>query len=224
MAAQPNNVGVEAAPAVGWIGAFEAFKVGFRALPKYPQFVALYIVVNIISTFITKHNPKSLFGELVAIAITLLLIVAFTKYNLAVADSRVESLPRLLATSAQEYFRVLGALVLVFGLTVLSFIGLLIPLIWVIPWTAFVLYVIIESHVGPLQALRASKQVGGKHKSEVWGIIGVSFLYILLAGILTNVPVIGWLLSAVASSAVGLAVGAATAQLYRYAQPAQPAA
>jgi len=201
-----------------WPGAFSSIKFGFQAIKKNSQFAIIYIALNSIGGFLSFQNPKSPIGALLSLATSLILMVAFTKYGLATARPETTSIGEFLSTSVTEYFRVFGALVVFVGLVIVSAIGLFIPLIWFVPWTTFILFAVVDRHVGVFKSFWISKQLGQHHKGKVWGITGVSFLLAVAVDLIGMVPVIGWIIGAVAIGAISLSTCTAAARLYYFAE------
>jgi len=197
-----------------WPGAFASIKLGFEAISKNQQFALLYIGANAIGTSVSHWYPHRFIGEFIGLAVSLILIVAVTKYALATARGETRSVSQLFNASALAYVRVIGALLAFFILLILSAVGLFIPLIWIIPWASFILYAVIDKHTGVFEAFRVSKQLAQHHKGKIWALVGASWLYVIGATLLTFIPIVGWLATSVAAGAVSLAVGTATGRLY----------
>jgi uncharacterized membrane protein len=118
--------------------------------------------------------------------------------------------------SANRYFDLILATIIYALLAFLSALAFLVPAIWVLAWFSLVQYIIVDKKIGPIAALRYSKQLTANHKGKVWGLIGASFLLGFMAVLLRLIPEVGLLLYYVASGVIGVATSVAFAGLYRW--------
>jgi hypothetical protein len=198
-----------------WAGASESVRFGLQTSRKNWQFALLYVSVNAFGTILTRLYPKSLGALLISFLLSLIFLVAFYRYSLKVADGKLVSIKDAFASSAVNYFRILGAGFLVLGLCLVSGIGLFIPLIWILPWTAFMSFAILDQNIGVFRSFGSSRLLALHHKAQFWSIVGRTFIYLLPFIVLGFLPYYG-LVSDFFDVWIGLAFNIALARLYLY--------
>lgn len=218
----------DAARSSVWPGAFEAFTQVFHQIRKNPEpalvYMGVYVILAALDLAIfrgsvsTSASTTSVWGETNRDTFKnigyLIFLLATPVYALALADRRSISVAEFLRFDAKKYFSILLAVILSVGIFVLSAIPLLIPLIWTIPWFILVSYVITDKGAGPIQGLSGSKRLAQNHKGKVWGVIGVTILLGIGAGLLSLIPLLG----SVVAAFVNLWAAGTLATLYRWLQ------
>lgn len=207
--------GQQASPKV-WEGAFSAIRFGFERIKQDPPFFVLYLAGSVLTNAISKANPQSSLSAMLSLAFTLAFLVAYTRYCLNLSAQKASPIEGTFRTTTQEYFRVLGAMLLGLGLVILSVFTLFIGLIWVLPWLIMVPYIILEEHVGVMEAFSRSRKLTNGHKGKVWGIAGAGFVLGMASAILNILPGIGWLVWLVAIVVLSTSAGIASAKLYHH--------
>ncbi|MDQ4031353.1 MAG: hypothetical protein M3332_03415 [Actinomycetota bacterium] len=202
-----------------WPGAFTAFAGAFDQLKKNPQpallFLGVYAVLAIISS--VGQDDVSYFSTErwnYEDILYLVFLLALPVYGFALADRKVISLSEFMRFDATKYFTLLGALLL-FALVIFgSALLLLVPLIWTVAWFSLIPYAVVDKGTGVIGAFKESKRLARNHKAKVWGAIGVTVLYSIIATLFAVIPYIG----SVAIAFVTLLSWGAFAILYRWLQ------
>jgi hypothetical protein len=159
--------------------------------------------------------PKNIGDGLLSFLLTLIFLVAYYRYSLRVAGDKPVTIKEAFASPAVNYFRILGAGILVAGLCLVSVIGLFIPLIWFLPWTAFMPFAIVDENVGVMSSFNTSKALASHHKGEFWGIVGMTIVYLLPFIVMSFLPYF-WVVGDIFIAWIGLAFNIALARLYLY--------
>lgn len=215
------------ASAKNWKGAFDAYDVAFNAIKKSPKFILILTVAAIVGyalSVLIQGQPEA--GriqwplEYVLLAPILLVMPV---YSLAVADGKNPSFSSLYRRPLRTFVSLILAAVLAEILTVLSLALFIIPAIWTIAWFSFANLVVMDKNMGPIKALKESKRLAQDHIGKVWGLIGVSLLLGLAAGVIGAVPLTGPYISAALTLVFTLWASVATAVLYRWLQQNVPA-
>lgn len=209
----------EAAKSKTWQGAFSAFDASFKQIKANPNpallFVGVYTVVSIISLII---QGKSSYSEKDYVAYADILVLFFvlplTVYALALADKKKLSVSEFMQLDIKKLILIIATSLFTTLVIILSFLALIVPIIWVAAWFALVVFPVAEKGMTPIQAMKESKRLTQAHKGKVWGVIGVMFLVSIALGIIGTLPYIG--VAAVAFSSVWTT--AAMANLYRWLQ------
>jgi hypothetical protein len=205
----------------------------FRQLKKNPQpaliIIGVYIILAVIDVVVAggnqvTHTSTSISSESSANFSFLgifIFLLALPIYTLALADRKKISLGEFFKIDVGAYFSILGASIAASVLLVLASIPLLIPLIWVVPWMAFIAYAVIDKKAGPSKAISESKATGKDNKGKVWGIIGASIVLNIASIVLFFIPVLGVVASGIVSPLVSILTYGAIATLYRWIQQNQ---
>ena len=180
------------------------------------SFLLLFSVLGLVSSAAAAYDPEGLSGAAISLIIGLLTPVAVLKYGLHIAQSASTSLRSLFVTSVKEYLTVLMGYIAVITIYVVAALPLFIPLIWILPWFAFVLFIIVDEGISLGQACRRSKQLGGSHKGAIWSLILLSLLLSVVAAGSFAFPQVGWVISELVNIIVSLAAMIAFARLYLY--------
>jgi hypothetical protein len=199
-----------------WGGAFKAIGQVFEQVRKNPEptlvVLGVYAGLMILSLVLLGKPTKETsfrFEDLT----TLLFLLAMPTYALALADKRKITISEFMRFDASKYFIVLAVAIL-YGLIVFgSALLLIFPIIWTLAWYFVSTLVAVDKGVGPIEALKASKQLTQSHKGKVWGIFGACIvLLIVTIPFQLMLPFVGQLVGAF----VGILIGGASAILYRW--------
>ena len=210
-----------------WKGAFDAYDVAFNAIKKSPKFTLILTVAAIVGyalSVLIQGQPEA--GriqwplEYVLLAPILLVMPA---YSLAAADGKNPSFSNLYRHPLRTFVSLILAAVLAEILIVLSLVLFIIPAIWTIAWFSFAGFVVMDKNMGPIKALKESKRLAQDHIGKVWGLIGVSLLLGIAAGVIGSVPLTGPYISAALTMVFTVWASVATAVLYRWLQQNVPA-
>lgn len=197
-----------------WTGAWDAFKRSWQLIKENPGFPLLFLGLNLIAGIVDSRDTDDLTGWFLVVA--LITAVAMAKYALMLSEGKKVSWSASFSTSPGEYLRVLFGYIIGFILIALSAVLLLVPLVWMIPWTAFMVYVILEKGVGPIEGFRQSKALASNRKGEVWKLIGITILFNIPIGILGSFGSASMVVSNTASALVSLVCAVCVASLYQY--------
>ena len=210
-----------------WKGAFDAYDVAFNAIKKSPKFTLILTVAAIVGyalSVLIQGQPEA--GriqwplEYVLLAPILLVMPA---YSLAAADGKNPSFSNLYRRPLRTFVSLILAAVLAEILIALSLVLFIIPAIWTIAWFSFAGFVVMDKNMGPIKALKESKRLAQDHIGKVWGLIGVSLLLGIAAGVIGSVPLTGPYISAALTMVFTVGASVATAVLYRWLQQNVPA-
>lgn len=176
-----------------WQGAFRAYGTALNRMFDNPlpliAFTSVYFVVGVISRLTqgeySYYSEKYLPLEEIVV---LLFLLALFKYGLALADNKKVSIGDCLKFNLRSYIAILIATVLYIFIVFFSLLLLVLPLIWTIAWFYLFAYPISEKGLGPIRALKYSKQICSKNKSKVWGVVGVSLLLVVPAALISFIP------------------------------------
>jgi hypothetical protein len=181
---------------VEWPGALKAYETAYKQIMKNPApmwfFVAVSTVVTVWSMAaqgVTSIADKGY--DDYASALIIVFIVPLINYAFSLVAGKQMTISEFMQFSLKKLLLVIVLSVMVVFIAAGSLILLIIPAIWTIAWFAQSMYCLIDKNLSPIQALKDSKRISEQHKSKVWGLIGVSFLFGIFAGILSIAPVIG---------------------------------
>jgi len=179
-----------------WEGAFAAYGKAWQGMKDnllpVLVFVWAYTVAGLISSI--AQDGKAPWDDTYINyqdVLFLVFLVAISTYGLAVADKRMLDFRSFIKTNLFQYVSMLLVVILVALITGISFLLLIVPLIWAVGWFTLTPYVVVDKNTGPVEALKESKRISEHHKAKVWGIVGVSILISTPAIILGFVPYIG---------------------------------
>lgn len=216
-----------------WPGAFNVVKPAFLALKVNLGLVAAYAILqgllklagpdNNATQNLTSTGAAMDYSNLLAAAgvgsvgliIGLLLLVAVPKLQLASAEGKEISLGDLLRTSVSKLLPAL-ALAILAGLAILiGLLLLIVPGLVLLTWFIFAMYILVDKGTGPIESLKQSRELARGNAGKIWGVIGVSILVSIVAGLLTGwIPFVGGAVAGV----IGLATGVMMVFLYRNLQ------
>lgn len=216
MSAQEAAVGTRT-----WSGAASALSEAWSKVIKSPEFLILYVVLNIIVGYFNySKDPDKINGGalLLSVLVVLVTLGAYIRYSLAVGDGQKISLAEAFKIKAQDYINLILGMILGTIIAVLAALPILIPLIWVVPWLALMLPIIVDKHVGPMEAFKYSRRLTTKNKGKVWGIIGIMIVVGILIAIIGRIipGVAGSMVEEALSATAGLIYSVALVQLYRF--------
>jgi hypothetical protein len=200
-----------------WPGGFAALRQSFEQIKKNPQ--PAYVVVAVFALLsLVAFGAKSSLGSQGSSNVTglanLIFLLALPTYALAIADRRPISVSQFFAFNFSKYLSLLGASILFFLIIVASVFLLVVPVVWTLPWFILFSYFIVERGIGPIDALKASKDLTKNHLGKVWGLFGATIVIGIVAGLLSLIPVVG----GAAEGAVQVIATGALALLYRWLQ------
>ncbi len=217
-------------PAQRWPGGLVAFGYAFKQVSKNPQPALFVILLYMIAGIFASSTPIADTTDLRTIltdlmrdtsyyaVVNLILLLALPLYALSIADRKQVSLRDIFRPDGRRYLYVLLATSLASLAVIGSGFGLLVPVIWWMPWFYFGLYIAADKRVNPIAALRYSKKLTYQHKLKVWGLVGNVIMLSLVAALFSDIPRIGIALSTLLSAVVSVSFAGASAILYRWLQ------
>jgi hypothetical protein len=205
-----------------WPGAFKAYSLAYETLQKNLQpallVIGVYVLFVLLSAVIQGESPMAEGHKSGESIVGLIFLLAIPLYGLANADKRAVSLSQFMKFDANKYFMVLFTSILCSFAVALSMVALLVPVIWVLPWVYLATYAAAEKGMGPVAAIKYSKQLTYDHKGKVWGLLGVALLLVICSFVLLVLPVVGPFLAYAGIMFITLLNNAANGMLYRYLQ------
>lgn len=149
----------------------------------------------------------------IALVITLL-IVAFsvflyalqTSLELRASKNETPSLDTLIEDAKRTWLNQFIVAFLSGVIIVIGLILLIVPGIIAIHRLIFAPYLLIQNNLSPIDALKASNELAKKNSGKVWGLLGVLVLTAFGAGIVSAIPNVGEILSAVIIIALSLLI------------------
>jgi hypothetical protein len=188
--ATKNNSSVSTA---GWPGAFGVYKNSKRAVMLNIGAVLLLLLTSILVSVLTSGYDSVLvqvlvyiFSTFVGAALTLVYLGGARGQKLSIGEALNKALPLVLPVFLLE--------VLVLVSVAASLLALIIPFFFVMPRLVLASYFLIDQKMGVLEAYKASWNASKGHAGKVWGIIGVTILYSLIAITIIGIPLAIYLL------------------------------
>jgi hypothetical protein len=203
-----------------WKGAFPAFELTFDRALKNPLIIAIYTLCVLLQSLIFPPDVVARDGMFYLGFVDFtyfIFLLAIPLYCLALADNKKVSLGSLFRINFKKYFSILAAEILSILILVISFVLLIVPLIWTLPWIFFAGLIVADKGMGPIAAIKESKRLVRDNKGKAWGIVGVSVLLGIAAGIVMSLPY-GMHFGVVLFSLSAIWSTAASAVLYRWLQ------
>jgi membrane-anchored glycerophosphoryl diester phosphodiesterase (GDPDase) len=112
----------------------------------------------------------------------------------------------LFADAKKYWLRLLGVFILMGIIIGVGLILLIVPGIIAIKRLLYAPYMMIDKDLGIVDSLNASNELSKKHSNYTWAAFGVMILIALIAGFISALPFIGWLIGAVVAVAYSLVV------------------
>ena len=204
-----------------WPGAFGVYKYSKQAvLTNWSTLLALLFLI-LLATGVARvlggtdpHSGGYLLAQLVVLVISAYTTAASTFIELKSVKREKTSLNEAFTKAGHYFLPMLGAVLLMYVLLSASILLLIIPFFFVLPRLALTPYFLVDNDLGPLQALKASWNDTRGYSAKVWGIIGVTVAFSLIAITIIGIPVTVYLVFMYA---------AANALLYRHIRAHTPA-
>jgi uncharacterized membrane protein len=191
----------------------EAISYGWTSVKKdFWYFIALSVIVMIISSIGSSNNSNS-FWKLIGFVLSILTTCGQLTIMLSYLDGKKLPLSKLF-TSTQQFWRVLGASLLLAVVVIGGLILLIVPGVYFALKYQFVLNLIIDKKLGIGAAFRESSRIT---KGRMMALLGFNFLclgVVLLGALCLGVGIL------VAMPVVSLA----DVFIYRHLQKTAPAA
>jgi hypothetical protein len=179
-----------------WQGAFAAFSTALKRMGENTDFLVLflglYAVASIISGLV-QDNKSSYSHNYMGVedVVTFVFILALMNYELTVASNKKKTISELLQFNLFKFLSLIAAYILVGAVVGISFLLLIVPVVWAVGWFALSAYAVVDQHKGPIEAMKESKRISKDHKGKVWGLVGVYILILIPASILAAIPYVG---------------------------------
>lgn len=213
-----------------WIGAFDALPKAWNYLKANhkPVLVAAAIVFVFAMIEILTSGIAYYIATGASSLISLILILAGTKYGLLAANNTPATNENVFAFDFKRWLILIGASIIASVLSVLSLALLIIPAIWVFPWLSLYAFASVDKNLGVIASLKESKRLAANHKSKIWAIFGVTILLSFATSIVTGLfdaiwSPLGIVLTAEVQLVTSLLSVIMLAQFYRWSngQPAE---
>lgn len=205
-----------------WMGAFNAYDKAFNVIKKSLFFTLLTGVAMLAAYAVGviihgKPEPGQIYVPYEFLILAPLYLV-MPAYSLAVVDGKKPSFASLYRRPLRTFLSLIVAGIVSTLIVGLSFLLLIIPIIWTTAWFSMADLAVMDKNMGPIKALKESKRLAQNHIGKVWGLVGVSFLLSLAINVTAIVPVTGPYISMAVSGAFAVWSSVAMAVLYRWLQ------
>lgn len=205
-----------------WPGSWDAYLTIFDRLwhNRGPAlfFIVGYLIVSIVGKLFHAYKiAGSISYTVYEDLFQVLVLLAIPTYGLSLADNKRLTLGQVLRFDIKKFTFLLLSIIAFLAIFIGSLFLLLFPIIWSIGWFSLYQFPVIEFGFHPLDALEESKRLAQQHKSLVWGVVGISVVFTILAVPFLYVPYVTYLVPGYAMLIIVIST-AVLAMLYRYLQ------
>ncbi len=198
-----------------WPGAFETYAKVMKQMHQNWKPLAFFIgVYTTITAVSLALQGRTMYTDTSYVpysdAVIILFVLPIISYALAVARRKTMTVDQFMSISPRTFFILITTSILASLIIIGSLLLLLIPAIWTIAWFTLSTYTMVDKNLGPIAALKRSKQISQHHKAKVWGVIGVGLGLSIVASIFAAIPYVGIIGIAYAT----VVLSAASAELY----------
>jgi len=160
--------------------------------------LGLFMIVLIFSAFnmgaeAGKTNPTvsiiAFLASVVAIVSAFMVIPAFDLTLLKGAKGEQPTFKDVFKPGLSFFWRYIGLSILVGLLTIIGFVLLIVPGLFVMKWFLLSSYYLLDRNVGVIDAMKMSKEASKRYSGPIWGVIGVQILINLIG----TIPILGWI-------------------------------
>ena len=198
-----------------WSGAFGIYKLSKTAIMKNLKTILSLAVIEGLATIlyvIIEVGAKNNSGVRDLIQLIFILINSLISGTLILAmikgvDNKTINVTEAYSTVFSKAADVVIVSILYSLISLISLFLLIIPAFFIIPRVYLSVYFVLDTDMGPLDAIKASWESTRGHVSKIYGILGVNILILLL-----SITVIG----IIATVYFGFMYYAASAVFYRY--------
>lgn len=184
--APKTEAAVSGAPST-WPGAFGAYKYSKAAvMQNIGTLIIIYIIVAIIDGIAQSVLKNT--GGLISFLINGLAMASYVLVFLAGIRGQKLSIGDAISKALPYWLKMLGLLIVVGLSLVISFLLLVIPFFFVLPRLSLAYYFLVDKNMGIMEAYKASWEATKGHSGKVWGIIGATFLMVLLMITIIGIP------------------------------------
>jgi len=170
-----------------WPGAFGAYKYSKQAVkPNVWPLVSLWLI-NLVISFVVELALKRI-GEIIAIIIGSLLTAAILLVLIASVRGRHMSVGEALSEALPLWLKMIGLQILVVVSVVVSALLLIVPFFFVLPRLVLSSYFLVDKRMGVIEAYKASWAATKGNAGKIWGMIGATFLMVLLMITIIGIP------------------------------------
>jgi hypothetical protein len=182
---QPNPVAAPLVPET-WPGAWGVYKNSKRAvLTNTGMFVVLFII-----SALTQASREVNAG--ISIVIWLIsmyfMAVATIGYLTAVRGQKPSFGQAFRGVNLLTYIKLVVNYILLFIIALGSFLLLIVPFVLIFPRIIFAPYLVVDKHLGPIEAFSKSWELTKGHNGKVWGLVGVYIAFCLLLITIIGIP------------------------------------
>ena len=204
-----------------WPGAFGVYKYSKQAILTNWRTLLVLLLLTLVATVIARvvggtdrHAGIYMLAQLLVLVLSAYASAASTFIELKSVKREKTSLNEAFAKAGHYFLPMLGAVLLMYVLLTASILLLVIPFFFVLPRLGLTPYFLVDNDLGPLQALKASWNDTRGYSAKVWGIMGVTVVFSLIAITIIGIPFAVYFV---------FMYTAANALLYRYIRAHTPA-
>jgi uncharacterized membrane protein len=193
-------------PAKGFIDAFSLtgksigiLKLTWRTLLTLAVVpVAFFIVALVFSAFNTGSEGDGsnaaasivvFITGVIAMVSVALIVPAFDLTLLKGAKGEQPTFKDVFRPGLSFFWRYIGMSILVGLLTIIGFILLIVPGLFVMKWFLLSSYYLLDRNVGVIDAMKMSMEASKRYNGPIWGVVGVQILINLIG----TIPILGWI-------------------------------
>ena len=168
-----------------WPGAFATYWRTFQQVRRNAApallFIGLYVAFTLFSSLLQGGKGYATPGyRNYEALLQLALVLALPTYGLALSDKRHISVSEVLEINWRKYVFMLLASIIYVAVLLVSFLLLIVPIIWAVGWFTLYQFPIIEDDADPAAALQESRRISKDEIGKIWAVIG--------AGVVWSIP------------------------------------
>jgi hypothetical protein len=172
-----------------WPGGWGAYKFSKQAVKRNWSVLLLLFVTNLVIATVSGAVLGKYAGHGIAFLVETFFEMAIISTLLAsVRGQKLAYGASLKTVSLKLYINYVLSLIVLGIILGISLLLLVIPFFFVMPRLIFTPYFVIDKNMGPIEAIRASWEASKGHAGKIWGIIGVTFAFTLLAFTIIGIP------------------------------------
>lgn len=177
-----------------WPGGFGAYKHSKQAIRQVlGNIVILYVAalgVSFIIGILTGNSEGivNILGQLASNVISFLLGIIILVLMLAGAQDNKMSISEAWAKTTPVIVRYFLLSILLGLIALGSFLLFIVPFFIIMPRLFMAYYFAIDQNLGVMESINASWNQTKGHVGKIWGTIGVSFVFVLLAITIIGIP------------------------------------
>ena len=172
-----------------WPGAFGIYNLSKRIVFINLSTILTLVIISFIASIISSYMKSFMIVRLVMSIVSLLVYVAMIRVLLDSANSKKVDISEAIKY-ALNFGRAGNLFLLFIIITFATFFSLLlfvVPFFIITPRIILAPYLLFRDNLNALDAIQASWDMTKGHAGKVWGIIGVTILFLLLTIVLVGI-------------------------------------